>query len=126
MSGERKKAVLKPVTKLEPKKRVPLPEKVVEEKPVVVPVVKEKVVKKEVVKKVVAVKKEEPIVVEEEPKEVKQRAKPSENKYIRLVTDANAEERKEVSDKVKNGEVKWAFYGTEGDKGYHYYLVFKK
>lgn len=109
MSGERKKATLKPITKLEPKKRDSLPEK-----------------PKEVVKKVLEVKKAEPIITVEEPKEVKQRAKPSENKYIRLAIDAKGEERKVFSDKVKNGEIKLAHYATDGDKGYHYYLVFKK
>jgi len=122
MSGQRKKAVLKPVKKLEPKKRVVVPKTKTEETPKEVQSVQKKVVKKNVTVKT----KEIPVIIEEEQKEVKQRAKPSENKYIKLAIDANQEERKVFGDKVKSGEIKFAYYVLEGDKGYHYYLVFKK
>jgi hypothetical protein len=93
MSTERKKAELKPITKLEPKQRV----------------------------KAQTVPTQEPIIEEEKPK-----IKRAENKYVRLALDANQEERSEFSLKVKNGEIRLAYYATESDKGYHYYLVIKK
>lgn len=101
MAQERKKAEPKPVVKAEPKKR--------ETKPVA------KTEPKKEVK--VETKVEEPT----EPK-----AKRSENKYVRIALDAKAEERNEFSQKVKNGELKYAYYATDNDKGYHYYLVIKK
>jgi hypothetical protein len=30
--------------------------------------------------------------------------------------------RNEIIDKVKNGQLKWGFYGIDGDNGYHYYI----
>ena len=123
MSVERKKVELKPINKLEPKKRIPLPETVIEE----VPTLEEEVIQKEVVKKVKSSPKQNmEIVIDDEQKEVRQRAKPSDNKYVRLCMEAKSEERKEFNDKVKNGELKMAFYSVEGDKGYHYYQVMKK
>lgn len=105
MTQERKKAAPKPVIKAEPKKREP--------KPIVETVKPEpkKVVKQEIE---VEVKTEEP------------KAKRSENKYVRVALDAKAEERNEFTQKVKNGELKYAYYATDNDKGYHYYLVIKK
>lgn len=101
MSAERKKVEKKPLVKAEPKKRV-------EPTPVV---------------KTVAKKRPEPAPVVEEPKEKRTKA---EFKYIRIALDAKAEERNEMTQKVKNGEVKLAYYATDGDKGYHYYQVLNK
>ena len=53
------------------------------------------------------------------------RAKRSENKYIRLGMDAKMEERKAFSERVQKGELKLAYYATDSDVGYHYYLVIK-
>ena len=128
MSEERKKAQPKPVVKVEPKKRV-------EAKPVAKVEPKKRV---ETVKQVVETKKKvepKPIVKTQpvEPKielntndttEVK--VKRAENKYIRIALDAKAEERSEFSAKVKSGEIKYAYYATDNDKGYHYYIVLKK
>lgn len=100
MAQERKKAEPKPIVKLEPKKRV---QTAVEEKP-----------KKEV--------KVEPIVEEQAEAKVKR----SENKYVRLSLEAKADEKLPFLEKVKSGELKYAFYAIDGDKGYHYYLVTKK
>lgn len=144
MSEERKKAQPKPVVKVEPKKRVETkpvvkaePKKKVEPKIVeeVKPIVdiKKKAEPKQVVKPVVGVKKkvvEQPIV---DPKillnteeKSETRAKRAENKYVRIALDAKGEERNEFSTKVKNGELKFAYYATDNDKGYHYYIVLKK
>jgi glycerophosphoryl diester phosphodiesterase len=54
------------------------------------------------------------------------KVKRSENKYVKVALDAKAEERNEFVQKVKNGELKYAYYATDNDKGYHYYLVIKK
>jgi len=101
MAQERKKTEPKPIVKTEPKKRVSEP------------------VAKETPKKEVKVQQKV-----EEP--VESKTKRSENKYVRIALDAKAEERNEFSQKVKNGELKYAFYATDNDKGYHYYLVIKK
>jgi hypothetical protein len=96
MSGERKKVQQKPIPKIEPKKRVQ--------------------------DSVADVKKTEP--KKEEKPEVK--PKKSEDKYVRVALDAKADERNEFTTRVKNGELKYAYYATDNDKGYHYYLVLKK
>lgn len=107
MSEERKKAVPKPVAKVEPKKRVE--PKVVEE---VKPIVKAKPIEPKIV------------LNTDDTSEVK--VKRAENKYVRVALDAKAEERNQFTSKVKNGELKYAYYATDSDKGYHYYLVLKK
>lgn len=104
MSNERKKAEPKVIAKAEPKKRVEQPVQKVE-KPTP---------KKEV----------KPEVKEEEQPEVK--VKRSENKYVRVSLEAKADEKLPFIEKVKSGELKYAFYAIDGDKGYHYYLVTKK
>lgn len=108
MAKERKKAEPKPIIKAEPKKR-DVKEVVETVKPI-----PKKVVKTEL--------KVEP-KVEEQP-EVK--PKRAENKYVRIALDAKGEERTAIAEKVKSGELKYAFYATDGDKGYHHYLIIKK
>ena len=102
MSEERKKATPKPVVKVEPKKKVE-PEVIVVVKPVVEPKI---------------------VLNTDDTSEVK--VKRAENKYVRISLDAKAEERSEFSAKVKSGEIKYAYYATDSDKGYHYYIVLKK
>jgi hypothetical protein len=103
MSEERKKATPKPVAKVEPKKRV---------EPKVVEEVKSKPIEPKIV------------LNTDDTSEVK--VKRAENKYVRVALDAKAEERNSFTTKVKNGELKYAYYATDSDKGYHYYLVLKK
>jgi hypothetical protein len=98
MSAERKKVDPKPINKVEPKKRV---EPKLVEKP--------------------TLKKREETVEQTTPK-----TKKSENKYVRIALDAKQEERREFSEKIQKGELKLAYFATENDKGYHYYLVIKK
>ena len=100
MSVERKKAELKPVVKLEPKKRV--------------------VETPKVVKKIEPKIAEKPLEVEEV------KTKRAENKYIKLSVDAKQEERAQFSSRVKSGEIKFAYVSLEGDKYYHYYQLLKK
>lgn len=126
MSEERKKAQPKPVVKVEPKKRVePKPVAKVEPKKRVEPkVVVEEV--KPIVKPVVKAKPVEPKIELNTNDTTEVKVKRAENKYIRIALDAKAEERSEFSAKVKSGEIKYAYYATDNDKGYHYYIVLKK
>ena len=117
MSEERKKAAPKPVAKVEPKKRVET--NVVEEvKPT--PKVEPKVVAE------VKVKPVEPKIVLDTNDTTEVKVKRAENKYVRIALDAKPEERVEFTSKVKSGELKYAYYATDSDKGYHYYIVLKK
>ena len=134
MSEERKKAQPKPVVKTEPKKRVEtqpvakvepkkrvVPKAVEEVKPIVE--AKKKAEPKPVVKPQPVV---EPKIVLNTEEKSESRAKRAENKYVRIAMDAKAEERNQFTTRVKNGELKFAYYATDSDKGYHYYLVLKK
>lgn len=102
MSEERKKVQPKPVAKVEPKKRVEPKVLVKEVKPV------------------------EPKLEFDTNDTTEVKVKRAENKYIRIALDAKPEERNEFSAKVKSGEIKYAYYATDNDKGYHYYIVLKK
>jgi hypothetical protein len=61
-------------------------------------------------------------VVEEEKPKVKR----AENKYVRISLDAKQDERADIINKVKKGDLRYAYYATDNDNGYHYYLVLKK
>ena len=61
------------------------------------------------------------IVEEEKPK-----VKRAENKYVRISLDAKQDERADIINKVKKGDLRYAYYATDNDNGYHYYLVLKK
>ena len=80
-----------------------------------------KKVEKKPVKKVAPKKRPEP--QPEPPKQRKPKSKPSDDKYIRIPTTASQEEFKVIGDRVQRGELKWAYYAGEGDKGAHYYIV---
>jgi hypothetical protein len=103
MSTERKKAELKPITKLEPKQRVN-PQSESLPKPIA------KVVEKPI-----------EAVEEEKPK-----VKRAENKYVRISLDAKQDERADIINKVKKGDLRYAYYATDNDNGYHYYQILKK
>lgn len=51
---------------------------------------------------------------------------PEENNYERLKVEGDSIKRKEFEQKVKDGELKWAFCAIDNDKLYHYYLKAKK
>lgn len=81
-------------------------------------------VEKKVIPKGVPKKRPEP---EPEPlPQPKVRAKASDDKYLRLPTDAKQDEFKAFSERVHNGELKWAYFATDNGKGYHNYLILKK
>lgn len=119
--AERKKVEKQEVKKVEPKKRV-----VTETKPLEKPKPVTKVVEqpKPVVKVVEKPKSSSLIDVTLEP-EVEKRTR-SENKYIRIHLGASAEEKFSINEKIKKGEIKFAFYAIDGEKGYFYYIVNKK
>jgi hypothetical protein len=61
-------------------------------------------------------------VVEEEKPKVKR----AENKYVRISLDAKQDERADIINKVKKGDLRYAYYATDNDNGYHYYQILKK
>lgn len=47
-----------------------------------------------------------------------------EPKWVKIpLVKEKEKEFKEVGDRVQKGEVKWSHFSTEGDVGYHFYLV---
>ena len=50
----------------------------------------------------------------------------SENNYERFKVEGDVNKRKGFENKVKSGELKWAFCAIDNDKLYHYYLKIKK
>jgi len=52
--------------------------------------------------------------------------KSKEKKFVKLNASANKDEINAIQRRVKNGELKWSFYATDGDIGYHFYEVLKK
>lgn len=52
--------------------------------------------------------------------------KRSEDKYLRVASNATMEERKLMADKVNKNEVSLSHYAIDGELGFHYYLVIKK
>lgn len=118
---ERKKAELKPIPKVEPKKRGavkeenevvkgPKPKKVVEP------------IKTEIESKTQDIgAKDDILVTPSTPK-----TKKSDDKYIRIASDAPMEERRLISERVLKNELQFGYYAVDGDSFYHYYLVIKK
>lgn len=60
-----------------------------------------------------------PVIEDPKPK------KNTEDKYIRIVDDASSDERKPFVERIHRGEIKWAYYACDGNKGFHYYQVIK-
>lgn len=91
--------------------------------------------KKEPVKKKTTARTPKKVVsnVNEDTKQVPvaQRVGPAKTKnisdanYIRIPSDADIEKFKEMSQRIQNGSLQWAYFAIDGDKGYHYYLVLK-
>lgn len=45
--------------------------------------------------------------------------------FVKVPYNATSEEFKVVGNRIKNGEVQWAYFAVDGDKSYHYYRVLK-
>jgi hypothetical protein len=50
----------------------------------------------------------------------------SDNRFERHKASGDLTKRAEISEKVKQGLLRWAFYGVENDNGYQYYIKIKK
>lgn len=50
----------------------------------------------------------------------------SDNRFERHKAFGDLTKRNEISEKVKQGLLRWAFYGVENDNAYQYYLRIKK
>jgi hypothetical protein len=69
------------------------------------------------------------IPIAEAPKvEPKPRAKVSPDKYIRFSFEDMRDDNviNSINKQVINGDIKYAYYATDNDIGYHYYIVIKK
>lgn len=49
----------------------------------------------------------------------------SDDKYIRISEKAKIDKFKEMSQKIQDGLVQWAYYAIDGEIGYHHYLILK-
>lgn len=47
----------------------------------------------------------------------------SEDKYVRIAENSDIEKFKEMSTRIQNKTLEWAFYAIDNDKGYHYYRI---
>lgn len=70
-------------------------------------------VERKPVKPVVPKKRPEPII------EVKPKVKPSNDKYVKVESDAGQEAFRAIGERVQRGEVKWGYYAS----GTHYYII---
>ena len=50
----------------------------------------------------------------------------NDNRYIKVSTNSKSSKFVEMGQKVQRGEVKWVYFTTENDIGYHYYLKLKQ
>jgi preprotein translocase subunit SecD len=134
--SERKRVEVKPVVAAAPVPRVRQRDSQ-PEIPKVEPEVKKPEPKKKVEVVKVEVKVEAPerkrvsgeIPIAEAPKvETKPRAKTSPDKYIRFsFEDLRLDSTiNSINKQVVNGDIKYAYYATDNDIGYHYYIVIKK
>jgi hypothetical protein len=74
-----------------------------------------------------ATKKIEKVLSEMVPTEKNENKKiKSDNSFERHKAFGDLLKRTEITDKVKNGQLKWSFYAIDGENGYHYYLKIKK
>lgn len=117
MSQERKKIerVLPP--RPEPKKRV----EVIEEP-------KEIVIEKTELKKRIAKPEVEEVVSDDLVIEAKKTRVKNPDKYLRFSFEelSNTNNISTINRRVISGEIKYAYYATDNDIGYHYYIINKK
>ena len=45
--------------------------------------------------------------------------------YVRISENSQASKFKEMGERIQRGEIKWSFYGIDGNVGYHYYRKLK-
>jgi|LauGreDrversion4_2_1035121.scaffolds.fasta_scaffold414045_3 hypothetical protein len=49
-----------------------------------------------------------------------------ESDFVKIKLDSKKEDYALILQRVQKGELKWAYYATEGDKEYQYYLKINK
>ena len=49
----------------------------------------------------------------------------SDSTYIKLHPKDKSDEFRTIGERVQRGELKWAYYAIDNDKGYHYYEKLK-
>tara|TARA_R110002050_G_scaffold34397_12_gene86900 strand:+ start:6894 stop:7301 length:408 start_codon:yes stop_codon:yes gene_type:complete len=124
------KKVVKPTTKKAPtkKKTSTVTKKTTNKKPK--EVVSKKVIKKPTTRKRNLNKSAPPkdaSLVKSEVKTMNKYSKRSHNPadYVKVSERSKPSKFKDMGDKVQRGEVKWVYYSTENDIGYHFYLKIK-
>ena len=55
----------------------------------------------------------------------KKEPKTKEKKFVRIKVNSTKEEFSTILQRVQKGELKWSFYGTDGETGYQHYEVLK-
>ena len=51
---------------------------------------------------------------------------PSDNRFERHKAFGDSNKRAEISQKIKEGLLRWSFYAIDNDNGYQYYIKVKK
>ena len=59
-------------------------------------------------------------------KKIDERKSTTDNRFERHKAFGDLVKRTEITEKVKQGLLKWMFYGIDNDNGYQYYLKIKK
>ena len=59
-------------------------------------------------------------------KKIDERKSTTDNRFERHKAFGDLVKRVEITEKVKQGLLKWMFYGIDNDNGYQYYLKIKK
>ena len=59
-------------------------------------------------------------------KKIDERKSTTDNRFERHKSFGDLVKRAEITEKVKQGLLKWMFYGIDNDNGYQYYLKIKK
>lgn len=57
--------------------------------------------------------------------ESKKEVKVKEKKFVRVKANSTKDEYSAILQRVQKGELKWSFYGTDGETGYQHYEVLK-
>lgn len=126
MSQERKKIERVLAPKPEPKKRVEVieePKEIINEKPET----KKRIAKVEVKREIPKIEIQE-VVNDDLVAEAKKTRVKNPDKYIRFSFEelSNSSNISTINRRVLNGEIKYAYYATDNDIGYHYYIINKK
>ena len=45
------------------------------------------------------------------------------SEFVRLPSNAKREDFRAMGERIRSGEIQWAYYAVDGNIGYHYYLI---